>query len=247
MLQEGCGGISMDNGTNVKSVIGQIISYFNQLLPPDRTSIWYMVVALAAGLMIGLFIFYIYKRTYSGAMYNRNFNISLLLTTMIMVLLIRLLKSYTLLSLGVIGAVSLVRFRTAVKETMDTVFVLWAVAEGITIGAGNNFLLIAAFGAVIIGVLIYVMSLGRGKLGLPYSLIIRHEFSSAGEVNQALHRLPRGARLKSKTVTRSGVEIIMQLNLPEENLGIVNNFLRIKGVLDAKLVKLQDEYEQGPV
>jgi hypothetical protein len=235
----------MGGGVSLQRFIDLIRPFFEQLINPGRLQFASLMIAMATGLLVGLYIFYIYKRTYSGAMYNRTFNVSLILTTLVMALLLRLLGADPRLSLGMIGAVSLVRFRGAVKEPMDTIFILWAAAEGITIGAGNEFLPIAVFGAAVIGVLIYVMSVPNSKGSFPYMLIIRHDFPSASEVNHALHRLPRGARLKSRTVTRNGVEIIMLMSMPEENPALVNHFLKIRGVFDAKLVKMEAEYEQG--
>ena len=94
------------------------------------------MIALAVGLLCGLYIFYIYKRTFNGVLYSRTFNISLILLTLVTTLIIRTISSNLTLSLGMVGALSIVRFRTAVKEAMDTVYMFWAVAVGITIGAG---------------------------------------------------------------------------------------------------------------
>jgi hypothetical protein len=102
--------------------------------------------------------------------------------------------------------------------------------------------LIGLIGIGIIGIILFILSASKGKGNFPYLLIIRHDFNCAGEVTYALHKLPRNARLKSKTVTQNGVEITMELRLPGENTTLVNDFLRINGVFDATLVSFQGDY-----
>lgn len=203
-----------------------------------------LMITAAVALLAGLYIFYIYKRSYRGAMYNRSFNVSLVIITFVITFTIRLISANPILSFGMMGAVSLVRFRTAIKEAMDTVFILWAAAVGIAIGAGPEYMLPGLFCTAIIGVIIYAFNAIRGKDDIPFTLIIRHEMSSSNEVRQALQRLPAGSRVSARTVTQNGVELIVQLHLPEENPAIVNNLLRIRGVFDAKMVKGQEHYEQ---
>ncbi len=207
-----------------------------------KLSVLDLGIAMTLALLAGLFIFFIYKRTFNGVLYSRNFNVSLVLLTLVTTLIITTVTSNLTLSLGMVGALSIVRFRTAVKEAMDTVFMFWAVGVGITLGAGQNFYIVALVGTLIIGLVLIVMNMVRGKGLFPYLLIVRHDFNCASEVNYALHKLPRNARLKSKTVTQNGVEITMELRLPGENTTLVNDFLRINGVFDATLVSFQGDY-----
>lgn len=201
-----------------------------------------LLLSLAVSLAAGLYIYFIYKRTFSGVLYSRSFNISLVLLTLVTTLVIRIISSNLTLSLGMVGALSIIRFRTAVKEAMDTVFMFWAVAAGIALGAGDLFIIPGLVGIALIGVILFIISMTKGKGNYPYLLIIRHDFNCAGEVTYALHKLPRNARLKSKTVTQNGVEITMELRLPGENTTLVNDFLRINGVYDATLVSFQGDY-----
>jgi hypothetical protein len=225
---------------------------FGQLSQQGGPDIGLTLVAVACNVLVGLYIFYIYKRTYAGAMYSRSFNVSLVLLANVTMLAILVIGVNPVLSLGMIGAVSIVRVRTAVKEPLDTVFILWAAVSGLIFGwaaatgiqAKQDFLMVGLTGSAAIGAAIYVLTIPRGRPQFPYMLIIRHDNISEGEVNYALHRLPGGAHQKSRTVTRNGVEVIMHLHLPEENESIVNHFQRIKGVFDAKLIKVQDEYTQ---
>jgi ABC-type Fe3+ transport system permease subunit len=202
--------------------------------------VWQLLTALAVGLVCGLYIFYIYKRTFNGVLYSRSFNVSLILLTLVTTMIIRTISSNLTLSLGMVGALSIVRFRTAVKEAMDTVFMFWAVAVGITIGAG--FYLPGVVCTAIIGVILYIVSLVKGRSTHPYLLIIRHDPGAAKAVAEALRRLPHKARLKSKTVNQAGVEVTMEVRLPGDNTSLVNDFLGISGVHDATLVSFQGDY-----
>ncbi|MDD3242374.1 MAG: DUF4956 domain-containing protein [Eubacteriales bacterium] len=203
-------------------------------------SVGQLLLGLALSLACGLYIFFIYKRTFNGVLYSRNFNISLLMLTLVTALIIRTISSSISLSLGMVGALSIVRFRTAVKDPLDTTFMFWAVAAGITIGAG--FYVIGLVGSVIIGLFLYFFNMIKWRSSYPYLLIVRHDFSCANEVSYAMRKLPRGSRLKSKTVTRNGVEITMEVRLPGENTHIVNDFLAIGGVFDATLISYQGDY-----
>lgn len=230
----------MNDGKNAATFSDVIKQLGDQFTMAGKLSIWELLLALVIGLAAGLFIFYIYKRTFSGVLYSRSFNASLVLLTLVTTLIIRVISSNVVLSLGMVGALSIIRFRTAVKEAMDTVFMYWAVAAGITIGAG--FWGPGLICCALIGVILFIVSSVKGKGSFPYLLIIRHDFNCAGEVTYALHKLPRNARLKSKTVTQNGVEITMELRLPGDNTTMVNDFLRINGVFDATLVSFQGDY-----
>ena len=199
-----------------------------------------VLVGLAISFVAGLFIFYVYKRTFTGVLYNRNFNVSLVLLTMVSSLIIRFISSNLALSLGMVGALSIVRFRTAVKDPMDTVFMFWAVGAGIILGTGYFVTALISIG--IVGVLLYVMYISRGRGNYAYLLIVRHDFESANEVNYTLRKLPKDSRLKSKTVSSSGVEVTMEVRLPGDNTSLVTELLRIEGVFDATLVSYQGDY-----
>jgi hypothetical protein len=232
----------MDNPGKAKTIVEILSPYLAGFSQQGGLSLGSMLVALIISLMIGLYIFYIYKRTFSGVLYSRSFNTSLVLLSLVTTLIMRVVTSNVVLSLGMVGALSIVRFRTAVKEAMDTVFMFWAVAAGIVIGAGDQFVIAGIIGNAIIGVILFIVSMAKGRGAYPYLLIIRHDFNCAGEVTYALHKLPRNSRLKSKTVTQNGVEITMEVRLPGENTTLVNDFLRINGVYDATLVSFQGDY-----
>ena len=201
-----------------------------------------MLLALGIAFAVGFFIFYLYKHTFTGVLYNRNFNVSLVLLAMVATLIMRTVTSNLALSLGMVGALSIVRFRTAVKDPMDTVFMFWAVSVGITLGAGSGFYFVAILGSLAIGAFVYIMYLLRGSGNYAYLLIVRHDFESTNEVTYALRKLPKGSRLKSKTVSGTGIEVTMEVRLSGENTNIVTELLRIEGVFDATLVSYQGDY-----
>ena len=113
-------------------------------------------IALALAFVLGLFIFIVYKKTYSGVMYSQNFGVSLIAMSIITTFVILAVTSNVVLSLGMVGALSIVRFRTAVKEPMDISFLFWAIAVGIVLGAG--LIPLAVIGSLIIGIILAIFS-----------------------------------------------------------------------------------------
>lgn len=209
-------------------------------LPSGSLDALSAAVSLLIAFGIGLWIFIIYKRTFNGVLYSRNFSVSLVLLALVSTMIMKTVAANLVLSLGMVGALSIVRFRTAIKDPMDTVYMFWAVAIGITVGGGLEW--VAVIGSAIIGLLIYIMYITAGSGSYAYLLIVRHDFESTNQVNYALRRLPRGTRLKSKTVSASGVEVTMEVRLPGENTNVVNELLKIEGVFDATLISYQGDY-----
>ena len=124
-----------------------------------------MAIALVLAFLLGLFIFFIYKKCYSGVMYSASFGVTLIALAMITTLLILTVVSNVVLSLGMVGALSIVRFRTAIKEPMDIAFLFWAIAVGIVLAAG--LIPLAVFGSICIGaVLLRIFQQEDGGLAL---------------------------------------------------------------------------------
>ena len=205
----------------------------------DSVSILDMVVALTLAFAIGLFIFLIYKKTFAGVMYSSSFGVTLVALTMISTLVILAVTSNVVLSLGMVGALSIVRFRTAVKDPMDTVYMFWAIAVGITVGA--NFILFSIIGTLVIAVILLVLSFTSNQTGQNYLLVVHYDDRYAKEVTNAVNKMVPRYRLKSKTATRNGVEMTLELRLQGNRSNIVDNLLGIPGVMDATLVAFQNE------
>lgn len=193
-------------------------------------------VALLLSFAVGLFIWFIYKKTFAGVIYSASFNLSLIAITMITTLIILGVTSNVVLSLGMVGALSIVRFRSAIKEPIDIVFLFWAISEGILIGAG--LLPLALIGAPLIGLLLLVFSAKKDR-GQPYLLIVR--FADAKEekkITDAAGKSVRRCRVKSKTVTAGGTELIFEVRVTDGDTDFVQKISDIAGVSFASLVSI---------
>ena len=199
-----------------------------------------VLLALGLAFVIGLFIFLIYKKTYQGVMYSDSFGISLIAMSMITSLVIIAVTSNVVLSLGMVGALSIVRFRTAIKEPMDIAFLFWAIAVGIVLGAG--LLPLAIIGSVIIGIIIVVFS--TRKIGdTPYILVVSCENEETESVAYELIKEDaKKSLLKSKSVNKLGIELTYEVRIKDDNTGFVNKISAIDGVTNAVLVSYHGEY-----
>ena len=197
-----------------------------------------VLITLLLALAVGGFICFIYKRTFGGVMYSRNFNLSLIVLTMVTSLMLMLINNSLALSMGMVGALSIIRVRTAIKDPMDTVFMFWSVGEGIALG--TKFYDIAVISAIVIGVVLAAMGAFKFKGTRPYILIIHYDEAASAQIKQMIKQLP-SPRLKSKTVQRDGIELTMELRLKDNETGFVEKFLRVDGVYDAALISHQGD------
>lgn len=198
------------------------------------------VIAMALAFALGLFIFYIYKLTYNGIMYSAGFGLSLMAMTMITTLVILAVTSNVVLSLGMVGALSIVRFRTAIKDPMDIVFLFWSIAVGIVLGAG--LIPLAVFGSVFIGAILWVF-VNRKTHDIPYILIVNCTDSAAEK--RALECVADKVKkqiLKSKTVSKEGVELTLEIRLRGDDSEFVNELSELTGVSSAVLVSYNGDY-----
>ncbi len=199
-----------------------------------------VLLALGLSFVLGLFIFAIYKKTYSGVMYSDSFGVSLIAMSMITSLVILAVTSNVVLSLGMVGALSIVRFRTAIKEPMDIAFLFWSIAVGIVLGAG--LLPLAVIGSVIIGIVIVVFS--TRKIGdTPYILVVNCENETCE--NMAAEMIKADAKksiLKSKSVSKVGIELTYEIRLANDDTSFINKISGSEGVTNAVLVTYNGEY-----
>lgn len=208
------------------------------LFTPDSSQILLTLVTIVVGFIIGVFIYFIYKKTFSGVIYSRTFNLSLIMLTMVSAMVIMFVSNNVKMTLGMVGALSIVRFRTAIKDPIDTVFMFWAIAEGIALGA--QFFIQGIIGAILIGLFMVILTLIKGSRSMPYLLILHFDERAAKAVKQMVAQLPN-AKLKSKTVQREGVEMAIELRVRESETGFVDKFLRVEGVFDATLIAHQGD------
>ena len=206
----------------------------------NTISMFDMVLALVLAFGVGMFIFFIYKKTYAGVMYSSTFGVTLVSLTMITTLVILAVTSNVVLSLGMVGALSIVRFRTAIKEPLDIAFLFWAIAVGIVLAAG--FIPLAVFGSVVIGLVLLVFSNHKSHVN-PYIVILscRDKASEDAAIN-LLKQHTKRCVCKSKTVRAGHVELNLEVRLSEDDTDFINALSAIDGVENAVLVSYSGEY-----
>lgn len=209
----------------------------------NSTSISLVDGALALGLAfcIGLFIYAVYKKTFKGVMYSKSFSTSLIVLCMITSLVILAVTSNVILSLGMVGALSIVRFRTAIKDPMDIAYLFWAIAVGIVLGAG--LIPLAIVGSLFIG-LVLVIFTNKSNSDNPYILIINCDDESVeNNVLKIIGNKVKKYVIKSKTVTGgAGVEFTIEVRLKTMETSFVNEISREDGVNSAVLVSYNGDY-----
>lgn len=198
------------------------------------------LIAMVAALVIGMFIFVVYKKTFNSVMYSTGFAMTLVGMTMVTTLVILAVTSNVVLSLGMVGALSIVRFRAAIKEPMEIVYLFWAVASGIVIGAGM--LPLAVIGSAIIGVILILFA-NKKVHDNPYLLILNCQDENAE--NAALSLMKEAVKkyeVKSKTVNAQGIDFTAEIRMKDGETAFVNRLNEIQGVENATLVSYNGEY-----
>ena len=196
--------------------------------------------ALVLSFCIGLFIFLIYKKTYAGVMYSSTFGVTLVALTMISTFVILAVTSNVVLSLGMVGALSIVRFQTAIKEPLDIAFLFWAIAAGIVLAAGM--IPLAAFGSVLIGIVILVFANRKSGVN-PYIVVLTvSDHSSETQAVEYLKGRVTKCNVKSKTVQKGLVELNLEVRLKENDTDFVNELADMQGVQSAVLVSYNGDY-----
>ena len=199
-----------------------------------------MVLAMVLAFCMGLFIFLVYKKTYSGVMYSSSFGVTLVALTMITTLVILAVTSNVVLSLGMVGALSIVRFRTAIKEPLDIAFLFWSIAAGIVLAAGM--IPLAVFGSVLIGVILMLFVNKKSSVN-PYIIVLRCDGSqSEKKAEDFLKSNTKRCVVKSKTVQKGLVELNLEVRLKDENTDFVNALAELQGVESAVLVSYNGDY-----
>ncbi|WP_456287709.1 DUF4956 domain-containing protein [Paenibacillus sp. AK002] len=203
-------------------------------------SIAKILITLAVAFVIGLFIYLLYKRVFSGVLYSKSFNVSLIGMTMITAVVIIAINSNLVLSLGMVGALSIVRFRTPIKDPTDLIFLFWAAVAGIVTGAG--FYTLAAIGSVVVGLILFFF-IKKATVHTPYLLVVHCDNEQAeqavqGQVGQAVKRY----NLKQKTVTPGSIELTLEVRLRDAEGQFVNKLSQLQGVQHAVLISYSGDY-----
>lgn len=198
-----------------------------------------MILGLLCSFAIGMFIYWIYRKTFRGVVYSYNYNVSFVLMSMLTALIIMTISTNIVLSLGMVGALSIVRFRTAVKDPLDIVYMFWALTAGIASGA--KMYPLALGGSLVIGLVIIWMS-KRKVTEQAYLMIVRHTEEATDALRVEMRKL--NSKLKSKTVRKGFTEITVEVMLRDDNTAFVQTISELEGVSDVSLINYTGDYAQ---
>jgi len=199
------------------------------------------LIGMTAAFLIGLFIYWIYKTTFNGVIYSHSFNISLMVMTLTTALVIMGISQNVLLSLGMVGALSIVRFRTPIKDPMDLIFLFWSVAAGILCGAG--FIPLVAVGSIIIG-LVIILFQNKIVVENPYLLVVKFDDESANtEIEHILTNSTKKYMLKSKTIVQDyEIEVTYEVRMKENDSQLVSNISKVNGVSSSVMLSYDGNF-----
>lgn len=197
-----------------------------------------VAVALIAALIAGVIISLVYKKTYRGVIFSPSFTLTLILLCLVTTPVVMAIGSNVALSMGMVGALSIVRFRTAVKDPLDTAYMFWAITMGILIGSNAYIIAIVA----VLGISVILLAISYLRLRAPngYLLVVHYDEEAQDDIENTLKRNVRFYRMRSKTVTKAGAEMTVEVRL-DHRVNIVTDMLDINGVYDATLVACQTE------
>ena len=196
----------------------------------------FAVQSLTIALVLAVFVALTYKLTYSGVAYSKKFNTSLIMMSLITTMVMNILGSSLALSLGMVGALSIVRFRTAVKDSKDTTFIFWAIAIGL--GAGSSNFYIVTIGTVFVAVVTVILSFGFKEQD-GYLIIVRSDLSSIEEVRALIFQTYKASKLRAQTITDSYVEVVYQIKF-KKNQDILD-YESIKNIEGVQFINLVAE------
>ena len=207
---------------------------------PDTIDPWNLVLTLGMSLLLGLGIFLVYRKCFIGVVYVHSFNISLVVMTILTAVIIVTISSNIMLSLGMVGALSIVRYRTAVKSPLDLMFMFWSITTGIAAGAGYYYIAWIAFLFV---TLVFAVLRGVRQRRETYMLILN--YASQTDIEEEVRRTqhPFRSKVRSKVVRGDATELTVELLLKDDNLNLVNTLSSIEGVNDVTLVQYRGSYE----
>lgn len=202
-------------------------------------SVQSILLSLITAFMISVFIIWIYKKTYTGVVYSKSFSLSILMLALVTTLIIQTISSNIALSLGMVGALSIVRFRTAVKEPVDTGFMFWAITAGIM--AGANLYLASIIGSLMLGILYYICYMMGLKMNSKYLVIVKYDDSVEDDIKNILSKLKK-YKLKSKSKSKNNVEMTFEVELNDGTQKLVDKISKIDGVQNCSLISYQSDF-----
>lgn len=195
------------------------------------------IMSMLAAFLCGMIVYAVYRGFYKGVIYNNNFNILLVMTSLVTCFMVIVISSNVVLSLGMVGALSIVRYRTAVKDPLDVGFLFWTVAVGVTCGAGLY--IISIMGTLFVAA-VYIMLVKIRNRKHQYLLIIKYQDNAAEAVRREIE--PIRKVLKNKTGVKGMTELTYEVRLRGENSSFITALSGIEGVLSAVLVEFTGDY-----
>lgn len=218
----------------VDMIKNSVITEFTGTISIDK-----ILLSLIVSFLIGIFIVYVYRQTFSGVVYSKSFSLCIILLAMVTSMIIRTISSNLALSLGMVGALSIVRFRTAIKEPADTAFMFWGITAGIMAGAGLYLVsIIASLGIGLLYFLGYTMGF---KLSRQYLFIVKYDIKSEQVIADELKKLPK-TKIKSKSVTKELVELTFEAELKDNDTHVLDQFKNIEGVVSSSIISYQNDF-----
>lgn len=212
----------------------------NFLEKVTSVSIIDVTIALILAFGIGIFVYLVHRKTYKGVMYSSGFGVTLIALCMITTFVMLAITSNVVLSLGMVGALSIVRFRTAVKEPLDIAFVFWSIASGIVLAAGM--IPLAILGSLMIGIILLVF-INRKPNELPYIAVVNCTNRAAeAAVKKYISENVTKSIIKNKTVSKDGIELNIEVRLKNEDTDFINNVVEMNDVNHAVLVSYNGEF-----
>ena len=197
-----------------------------------------MTLALLLAFALGLFIYFVYKKTFAGVMFSSSFGVTLIALTMITTLVILAVTSNVVLSLGMVGALSIVRFRTAIKEPLDIAFLFWSIAVGIVLAAG--LIPLAVFGSAVIGIVLIVFVNKKSHTN-PYIVVLQCEdHESEVRAKEYLDQKTKRCVVKSKSAQKGLIELNLEIRLQDDNTDFINGLADLPQVKSAVLVSYNE-------
>lgn len=206
----------------------------------NSVNLFDMIIALVLAFCLGMFIFLVYKKTFTGVMYSSSFGVTLVALTLISTLVILAVTSNVVLSLGMVGALSIVRFRTAIKEPLDIAFLFWSISAGIVLAAGM--IPLAVIGSVFIGIVLIIFVNKKSHCN-PYIIVLQcdgHDSETAAKA--FLDKQVQRCVVKSKTAQKGFVELNLEIRLKNDNTDFINTLAEMDGVNSAVLVSYNGDY-----
>lgn len=222
---------------STKDVIKKSVrDYFEKTMTIETMT--QIIVSLLISLLMGLVIYFVYKKSFRGVVYSQTFAMTLVGMSVLTCMVVLAISTNIVLSLGMVGALSIVRYRTAIKEPLDLLFIFWAITTGITVGAGMY--LLSAASAVVIILLVLLLG-GKGKVKKVYIMIVHYKGDETeDEIRKILFKIKHN--VKSKTMRKEETEMAVEVYAKQDNLAFAGQIRDIENVLDLTLVQYDGEY-----